>query len=189
MHRRSVLGAFLGQFAGGETCSTQPVTPGSGTDVIDRVTHSGGGSLLNILMPENAGAKRIDQGIAFVAGIEIYVSAHIGNPQTIPIVGNPADHSTEQTLDEGGIQVSEAQGIGQQHGTGPHRENVAHDPAHSGGRPLEGLDGARVIVRLDLKGDPPALTDVNDPGVFLTRLDENLTDRILVLLFGWKKSE
>tara|TARA_B100000242_G_scaffold294193_1_gene275371 strand:+ start:490 stop:630 length:141 start_codon:yes stop_codon:yes gene_type:complete len=46
-----------------------------------------------------------------------------------------------------------------------------------------------VIVRLDLKGDPPALTDVNDPGVFLTRLDENLTDRILVLLFGWKKSE
>ena len=49
----------------------------------------------------------------------------------------------------------------------PHRENVADDSAHPGGRALKRLDRARVIVRLDFERDREPVADVDDPGIFL----------------------
>ena len=46
-----------------------------------------------------------------------------------------------------------------------HRDDVAHDAADAGRGALERLDVARVVVRLDLEGDRPALADVDDAGV------------------------
>jgi hypothetical protein len=46
-----------------------------------------------------------------------------------------------------------------------HRDDVADDAADAGRGALEGLDVARVVVRLDLEGDGPALADVDDAGV------------------------
>ena len=46
-----------------------------------------------------------------------------------------------------------------------HRDDVADDAADAGRGALERLDVARVVVRLDLEGDRPALADVDDAGV------------------------
>ena len=60
---------------------------------------------------------------------------------------------------------TEAQRVHDRHGTRAHRDDVAHDAADAGGRALVGLDVGRVVVRLDLEGDRPALADVDDAGV------------------------
>ena len=70
-------------------------------------------------------------------------------------------------------QFAEPQRIGQQDRPGPHGEDVPDDAPHPGRRPLERLDGARMVVGLDLEGDRPAVADVDDAGVFLARLDED----------------
>src|SRR5262249_21295129 len=46
-----------------------------------------------------------------------------------------------------------------------HRHDVADDAAHAGGRALVGLDVGRVVVRLHLEGDGPAVADVDHAGV------------------------
>src|SRR5205085_8608063 len=48
---------------------------------------------------------------------------------------------------------------------GADREDVAEDPSDPGGGALERLDGARVVVRLDLEGDGEAAADVDGAGV------------------------
>ena len=68
---------------------------------------------------------------------------------------------------------SEAQGVDRANRPGAHREDVAHDAAHAGGRALKRLDCARMVVRLYLERDGQAVADVNDAGVFLARADED----------------
>ena len=46
-----------------------------------------------------------------------------------------------------------------------------------------------MIVRLDLESNPPAFADVDHPGIFLPRLDQDLAHGILVLLFSRKESQ
>src|SRR5438552_11888345 len=55
-----------------------------------------------------------------------------------------------------------------------HRENVSQDAANSGGCTLKWLDKRRMIVRLDLEGCAPAVTDIDDAGVFTRRHDNAL---------------
>ena len=54
---------------------------------------------------------------------------------------------------------------------GAHGEDVADDAADAGRRALVRLDVGRVVVRLDLEGDRPAVADVDDAGV-LAHADE-----------------
>ena len=72
-----------------------------------------------------------------------------------------------------GPDVAEAERVHQENGPRAHGEDVAHDAADAGGRALERLDRARVIVRFHLEGDAPAVADVDDAGVFLARLDQH----------------
>ena len=55
-----------------------------------------------------------------------------------------------------------------------HRENIANDSADAGGRALEGLDRARVIVALDLERHRPAVADIDDARVFFAGFDQNV---------------
>ena len=70
--------------------------------------------------------------------------------------------------------IAEAQRV--QHGDWPrpHREHVAQDAAHPGGRPLEGLDRARMVVGLDLERDRQAAPHVDGPGVLARAHDQAL---------------
>ena len=69
--------------------------------------------------------------------------------------------------------VAEAQLVHDRYGPGSHGDNVSHDAAHAGGRPLIRLDEARVIVRLHFERHGPAVADVHDSGV-LAHADEQV---------------
>ena len=70
------------------------------------------------------------------------------------------------------VGPTEAQRV--QAGDGPraHREDVAHDAADAGSRPLVRLDEARVVVRLHLEDGGEAVADVDDAGVLAGPLDD-----------------
>ena len=70
------------------------------------------------------------------------------------------------------VERPEAQRV--QHGDGPraHGENVAQNAADAGGRALERLDEARVIVRFDLERDGVAVADIDDAGVLAGALQD-----------------
>ena len=63
------------------------------------------------------------------------------------------------------VQAAEAQRIQHRDGPRAHGEDVAQNAADAGGRALERLDEAGVIVRFDLEGDDVAAADIDDAGV------------------------
>ena len=66
---------------------------------------------------------------------------------------------------------TEAEGVHHGEGTGAHGEDVAEDAADAGGRALVGLDVGGMVVRLDLEGAGPAVSDVDDAGVLARALN------------------
>src|SRR5437667_4580014 len=54
-----------------------------------------------------------------------------------------------------------------------HGEDVADDATDAGGRSLERLDRAGMVVRLDFERDREPVADVDDAGVFLARAHED----------------
>jgi hypothetical protein len=87
-------------------------------------------------------------------------------PSTTPFDDAPV------CADSGVPVIAEAERI--HHGDGPraHREDVAQDSADAGGRALERLDVAGVVVRFDLERDHPAAADADDAGVFARSLHD-----------------
>ena len=75
------------------------------------------------------------------------------------------------------VQAAEAQRIHHRDGARAHGEDVAQDAADAGGRALEGLDEAGVIVRLDLEGDDVAAADIDDAGVLAGALHHQFAAR------------
>jgi hypothetical protein len=75
------------------------------------------------------------------------------------------------------VDSAEAECVHHRDGPCTHRDDVAHDAADSRGRALERLDVARVVVRLDLEGDRPALTDVEHARVLAHAHHEVLLHR------------
>ena len=63
------------------------------------------------------------------------------------------------------VELAEAQRVEHRDRPRAEREDVAQDAADAGGRALEGLDRARVVVGLDLEGDRQAVADVDRAGV------------------------
>ena len=93
-------------------------------------------------------------------------------------MGDAGDHAREEAAVGPGLLAftldgAEAEGIHEEDGTSPHGEDVTDDATDPGGRSLEGLDGARVIVTLDLEGHGPSVADVDDAGILLARLDQD----------------
>src|SRR5262249_57393350 len=66
----------------------------------------------------------------------------------------------------------EPQGVEQRDWARPHRDHISEDAADSCRRPLVGLDGAGMVVRLDLEDNRPALADVHSPCVFARALKD-----------------
>jgi hypothetical protein len=85
----------------------------------------------------------------------------------------PGDRAVEQVARPRARRLAEAQRV--EHGDRPRAdgEDVAQDAADAGGRALERLDRARVVVRLDLERDGQAVAHVDRarvlPGPMTTR--------------------
>ena len=69
------------------------------------------------------------------------------------------------------VERTEAQRVHHRDRARAHRQDVADDAADAGRGALVRLDVGRVVVRLDLEGDGPALADVDHAGV-LAHADE-----------------
>ena len=86
----------------------------------------------------------------------MHLAADGRNAETIAVVGDAADNAAEDAPvvrgDEPIVLQTEAKGVHYGDGARAHGEDVAENAADTGGRALEGLDVARVIVRFDLEG-------------------------------------
>ena len=116
---------------------------------------------------EQADAHGVDQRVLRVAVGEDDLAADVGDAQAVAVAGDAAHDALEQVPVPWLGQRAEAQRVHQRDGTGAHGEDVPDDAADASGRALVGLDGRRVVVRLDLHRDGQAATDVDDAGVLL----------------------
>ena len=101
------------------------------------------------------------------------LSPHRGHADRVAVVPDPGHRPVHQITRARRVERAEAQRV--EHGDRPraNREDVAQDAADAGGRPLEGLDRARVVVRLDLEGDREPVAHVDRAGV-LTRSHDHV---------------
>ena len=178
LHGGAVFLGFLGEFARGEGGAGEAVTASFGPDIENGIAHALGGSAGDLLVLEDAEAEDIDERISRVAVVEIHFAANGRDADAISVVGDAIHHAGEESAVGGGLlgvttDVSEAEGIHREDRAGAHGEDVADDAAHAGGRALEWLDGAGVVVALHLECDGPSIADVDDAGIFLARLHEH----------------
>ena len=129
-------------------------------------------------MTEDAEAEGVHQRVAAVAFVEVDLAGDGGKADAVAVVGDAGDHARKKTtVGLGLLRVpldgAEAEGIHEEDRTRSHGEDVADDAADTGGRPLEGLDRAWVVMTLDLEGHGPAVADVDDACILLARLDQN----------------
>ena len=89
------------------------------------------------------------------------------------------------------VNRTKTQLVHNRHRAGTHRDNVAHNTAHTGGRALVGLHEGGVVVAFYLVGDGPAITDVYYTSVFththqqvLTHLGGDLLAKLLEVNLG-----
>ena len=156
LHRRPVFARFLGQIARGKRRARQAVAPRLRADVKDRIADALRRAARELLVPQNAEAKDVHQRIAFEAFVEINLAADGRDADAIAVMRDAGDHAGEKPAIRLHVRGSiagdraEAQRVQQEHRPRAHGENIADDSAHAGGRALERLDRARVIVRLSI---------------------------------------
>ena len=109
---------------------------------------------------------RVDQAALLVGRLEVDLAADRRHADRVAVVPDAGHGVVEQVARAPrGLGLAEAQRV--EHGDRPRaeREDVAQDAADAGGGALEGLDRARVVVRLDLEGHGQSAADVHGAGV------------------------
>ena len=120
---------------------------------------------MQVLLAQHADAQRVDQRVAGVARVEDGLAADVGQAQRVAVAADAAHDAVDHAAGIGGVGGAEPQLIHHRDRPGAHGHDVADDAADAGGRALVGLDVGRVVVRLDLERDGPAVADVDDAGV------------------------
>ena len=141
------------------------VETGARAEQDDLVAGAGRERQVQILLAQHADAQRVHQRVARVGGVEHRLAADVGQPQRVSVSADAAHHTVEHAAGVGCVGRAEPQLVHHRDRPGAHRHDVADDAADAGGRALVRLDVGRVVVRLDLEGDRPAVADVDDTGV------------------------
>ena len=150
----------------GQHADTADAVPaGAGTQHDGQVAHPGGPSEHQALGGKHAQAEHVDQWVSLVGLIEDHLAAHGGHPDSIAVTRHPGDHALGDPPAPGVVKRSKAERIHEGDGSGAHGEDVAQDAPHPGSRPLVGLDGRGVVVRLDADGRRDAVAHVDHSGV------------------------
>ena len=123
------------------------------------------GGLLQVLVPHDAHAERVDQRVSRIAGVKGQLAADVGQAEAVSVEGDAADHPGQHPPGVRRARRAEPERVHHRDRPGAHGQDVPDDPAHAGRRALERLHVRRVVVRLDLERDGVALADVHDPGV------------------------
>ena len=130
-------------------------------------------------MAQHSETKNIHERISLEALVEINFASDRRDADAIAVVRDARDDTAEQAticlhIWRVARDRSKAQRVQAKFRPCAHRENVADDSADAGGRALEWLDRARMIVALDLECDRPPVADIHDARVFLASLHENI---------------
>ena len=165
LHGGALLVRGVVEFGTGHGGAVNAVTPGPGADIDHRIACAPGGGQEDVVRPGKADAHRIDQDVAVVGAVEIHLAAHCRHPHAIAITADAGHHALHQMTGFGMCGFAEAQRVHHRDGPRAHREDIAHDAADTGGRPLIGLDKARVIVAFHLEDGGIAIADVDHPGI------------------------
>ena len=108
-----------------------------------------------------------------IATVEVNLATHIGDPDTVAVPGDASHHALEQVAVVGVIQGTEAKGVEQSDGTGPHSQYVAHDSANTGSRALKGFHGRGVVVGLHFEDRYDPIPQVHRAGVLRTGIGQH----------------
>ena len=131
----------------------------------DLVAGAGGERQVQVLVAQHADAQRVDQRVARVARVEDDLATDVGQAQAVAVEADAGDDTGQHPGGVGGVERADAQPVHDGDRARAHGHDVAHDAADAGGRALVRLDVRRVVVRLDLEGDGPAVADVDDARV------------------------
>ncbi len=136
-------------------------------------------------MTQDTETKNVHQGITLKAFIEINLAADGRDADTVTVMRDAGDDAGEEPSVSGDVccllfavrllrNWPEAQRVEAEFRTRAHREDIANDSPNASGRALERLDGARVVVALDLERNRPAIADIDHAGVLLAGFHENV---------------
>ena len=75
----------------------QAVTPGGRSDVKDGVADSAGGAARDLLVAQHTEAECVDEGIAFVAFVEIDLAGDGRDAKAIAVMGDAADDARKES--------------------------------------------------------------------------------------------
>src|SRR5581483_590870 len=90
-----------------------------------------------------------------------HLAAHRRHPDAVAVPTDPGHDAAEQPPVPLLAQGTEHERVEERDRSGAHREDVAHDAPHAGGRPLVGLDRRRVRVGLHLEHHRQPVSDVD----------------------------
>src|ERR1700730_7143821 len=156
-----------------EACPVDAVTPRVGAHQEHYVSWAASTGTRELFVRHHAHAHRIHDAVVAIYRIEVHLAAHRRDADAVAIAADTRDHPVEEMLLMRLVERSEPQRGEKCDRPCSHGEDVAQDPADTGGGALGGLDGAGMVVRLDLEDAGQPLTDVHRTGV-LTRALEHL---------------
>ncbi len=138
-----------------------------------QVAHPGRRAADEPVAAGDAQAHGVHEAVLLVGGLEVHLAANRWHADRVAVVPDARHGSVQQEPRARGLQLPEPQRVEHRDRAGAHGEHVAQDPADACGRPLKGLDGARVVVRLDLEGDGQPVAHIHSARV-LARAHEQV---------------
>ncbi len=164
--------ALLAQLLGGEARAVDAVPAGPGPDAEQYVAHARRRRADQVGLLQQAHAHGVDERVPGVALGKADLAAERGHADAVAVVAHAADDAGEEVAVPRMIERAEPEAVEHRDRPRAHREHVAQDPADARGRALIRLDRRRVVVRLDLERDRPALRQPEHAGVLAGALDD-----------------
>ena len=148
------------------------IAAGLRADIDDRRADAGGGGVKDFIGAGDADAHGVDQNIAVIAFVEIYLAANRRHADAITIAANARHHAGNQMAGLRVVGLAEAQRIQICYRSRAHGEHIAHNAADAGRGPLIRLDKRWVIMAFHFEHCRIAVANIDDTGVFARPLDD-----------------
>ena len=164
LDRRALGGLAAGvreRRAGQHRRAADAVRPGPRAEQHDLVAGAAGHRRLQVAVPHEAHAERVDQRVACVAGVEDELAADVGQAEAVAVERDARDDARQHPGGVVRVGRAEPERVHDRDRARAHRDDVPDDAADAGRRALVRLDEGRVVVALDLEGDRVALADVH----------------------------
>ena len=174
LHCGQILCAVFRDVLRGKRSPLNAVFAGRRTDDVHGIARTSGLGTDDFVAVQKAHAHRVDQRVDLVYRVKVDFPTDDGHTEAVAVIANAADHTVEQPLGLGVVEVTKTERIQLRNGTGTHGEDVPVDAPHSGGRTLVGLQCTRVVVAFDFERTADAIADVDNARVFLSCLHQQM---------------